>query len=265
MNKKFARIISLTLIVLLGMSVYSLSGICQQKPKLTVWMETYFVDEANELMRQKAQEWGELRGVDVDLVFANSTQMNQMWTAGLEANAMPDIGYVNGGFMTRVQQMGKIVPVTDLYKSLGNQPNPFTDYQCKFSDGEYYGIPLYIENEAMFYRKDYLAEAGYNEPPNTWHELLEMSKKIVNPQKNRYGWSLCLGRVSDANDQLHPVLWSFGAQVVAEDSKTITINSPETREFLSFIEELYPTIPPAAVSWDETGISHFKRGKLHLI
>ena len=241
------------LLVMSFMFIIMLIGVCEAKPKLTVWMETYFVEGANNLLISTAEEWAEKKGVDIDVVFANSTQMNQMWAAGLESDKMPDVGYVNGGFMTRLYYQGRIVNVSDLYKSLGKKPNPFTDSQCKFEDGEYYAIPLYIENETMFYRKDLLADAGYNEPPKTWDELLEMSKNIMDPKKNIYGLALCLGRVSDANDQLHPILWSYGASVAAEDGKTITINSPETIEFLKFIQELYKTVPPAAVSWDETG------------
>jgi len=251
--KKYKPLIKVLSLVMVLMIVMTLIGVCQEKVKLTLWMETYFVEGANELLTATAKEWAEKKGVDIDVVFANSSQMSEMWAAALEANKMPDIGDINGGFMTRLYYQNRIAKISDLYKSLGKDPNPFTDYQCKFEDGEYYGIPLYIENEVMFYRKDLLAAAGYNEPPKTWDELLEMSKKIMDPKKNIYGLALCLSRVSDANDQLHPILWSYGASVVAKDGKTITINSPETIEFLKFVQELYKTIPPAAVSWDETG------------
>ena len=41
-----------------------------------------------------------------------------------------------------------------------------------------YGIPWYIDTRVLFYRKDVLAEAGYNSPPASWKELYDLSVKI---------------------------------------------------------------------------------------
>lgn len=45
-------------------------------------------------------------------------------------------------------------------------------------NGKIYGIPWYCDTRLLFYRADVLAEAGYNEPPKTWDELLDCSRKI---------------------------------------------------------------------------------------
>ncbi|MBN1155475.1 sugar ABC transporter substrate-binding protein [candidate division KSB1 bacterium] len=42
-----------------------------------------------------------------------------------------------------------------------------------------YGIPWYVDTRLLFYRKDILKQAGYNEPPQDWEQWMEMSRKIV--------------------------------------------------------------------------------------
>lgn len=45
-------------------------------------------------------------------------------------------------------------------------------------DGKTYAIPFATDTFALLYNKDMLAAAGYNAPPKTWPEMLEMSRKI---------------------------------------------------------------------------------------
>ncbi|MCU7490164.1 MAG: sugar ABC transporter substrate-binding protein [Bacteroidota bacterium] len=44
--------------------------------------------------------------------------------------------------------------------------------------GSTFGIPWYIDTRLLFYRTDILALAGYKNPPKTWAELYDVSKKI---------------------------------------------------------------------------------------
>ncbi|MGE5498826.1 MAG: sugar ABC transporter substrate-binding protein, partial [Syntrophothermus sp.] len=45
-------------------------------------------------------------------------------------------------------------------------------------NGNTFGIPWYIDTRLLFYRTDILARAGYNNPPKTWAELYDVSRKI---------------------------------------------------------------------------------------
>src|SRR5262249_15128206 len=63
---------------------------------------------------------------------------------------------------------------------------------------------------------------------------------------------------NDALNTWNAVLWSYGAGFVAADGKTLTINSPETREALRLGIELYNrAMTPEVLSWDDTGNNIF--------
>lgn len=65
-----------------------------------------------------------------------------------------------------------------------NSDNYFNGiWETNIINDKVYGIPWYIDTRIVFYRKDILAKAGYDEFPRTWMELYDASKKI----KDYYG------------------------------------------------------------------------------
>jgi multiple sugar transport system substrate-binding protein len=57
-------------------------------------------------------------------------------------------------------------------------------------DSIVYGIPWYVDTRVLFYRKDILENVGYKNPPRTWEELYDVSKKIKKKpnDKNKYAF-----------------------------------------------------------------------------
>jgi multiple sugar transport system substrate-binding protein len=55
-------------------------------------------------------------------------------------------------------------------------------------DGAVYAIPWYSDAGLLYYRTDLLEKAGFSEPPKTWDELKEQTKKIQQDNKLRFGY-----------------------------------------------------------------------------
>ncbi len=52
-----------------------------------------------------------------------------------------------------------------------------------------YGIPWYVDTRLLFYRKDILVRAGFQQPPQSWEEWLDLSyeiKKLSSSQRRKY-------------------------------------------------------------------------------
>ncbi|HET6319761.1 MAG TPA: hypothetical protein VFG86_25155, partial [Chloroflexota bacterium] len=59
---------------------------------------------------------------------------------------------------------------------------------------------------------------------------------------------------NDASNSWSSLLWTYGASTVAQDGKTVAINSPQTKEALTFAVQLYQkTMTNEVLSWDDTG------------
>jgi multiple sugar transport system substrate-binding protein len=59
-------------------------------------------------------------------------------------------------------------------------------------DGSVYGIPWYVDTRLLFYRKDIFERAGYKNPPKTWDELLDLSRRIRKLYGNQEKYAIYL-------------------------------------------------------------------------
>ncbi len=51
-------------------------------------------------------------------------------------------------------------------------------WQTNIIGSHLYGIPWYVDTRVLFYRKDLLARVGYQNPPRTWSEWADVSKRL---------------------------------------------------------------------------------------
>jgi multiple sugar transport system substrate-binding protein len=54
-------------------------------------------------------------------------------------------------------------------------------------DGKIYGVPWFTDVGMLYYRADLLEEAGHDEPPKTWDELMEMAREVTEKTGTQYG------------------------------------------------------------------------------
>lgn len=104
----------------------------------------------------------------------------------------------------------------------------------------------------LWYRKDKLAEAGYDKAPETWEEMLEMSKAITDPANGFYGAGLAAGATaSDFNNMAQSILWSYGGSVMKDGE--INLASEESKEALKMLLKFFEedTVAPDMIAGDD--------------
>jgi multiple sugar transport system substrate-binding protein len=101
-------------------------------------------------------------------------------------------------------------------------------------DGKMFGVPAFSFVNWMYYRKDWLEEAGLN-PPDTFEDFVEASIKLSDPSRGRYGFGLRGG--DGGQSMLQDVLDSYGAFIYEGDSMSIDV--PKAVEAIRFYSDLY--------------------------
>lgn len=127
-------------------------------------------------------------------------------------------------------------------------------------DGKTYGIPLMTEREVVFYNKEMFQQAGITSLPKTLDELVEVAKKLHNPDKGIAGIAI-RGKGSDAVTQFSGFLRSFGGDFIVDGKAAI--NTPEAIKAFQYYGDLLKNYGPAGVAnmgWTETQ-SLFTQGK----
>lgn len=118
-----------------------------------------------------------------------------------------------------------------------------------------YGVPWYVDTRVLFYRKDLLAEVGFNRAPQTWEEFKQASKLLTKDLNNdgkidRYGVTL------PARDWgvLLPFVWENGGDVFHPES-------PEYEEALRYYASFFhENLTPSGRAADMDIFQAFRTG-----
>jgi ABC-type glycerol-3-phosphate transport system substrate-binding protein len=105
-------------------------------------------------------------------------------------------------------------------------------------NGEFYGIPWRVDIRPLLYRTDFLAEAGFDAPPDTWDEVVEQGLALT--QRDANGnvtrWGFTPGNNNPAQTIL-PFYWQLGGAMMSEDGRTATIDNEAMRGALKFLQD----------------------------
>ncbi len=224
----------------------------------TYWGGLIFSEAANDMLVERIEQWGQERGIEVDVVMINQNETTQRVSAAIEAGTMPDALDMGRDLMLLLSQSGSLEPVDELYAQVGQAHGgwlPSAEKANKPADfgGKIYGVPFGTSGNLINRRADVLEPAGFAEAPKTWEEIGEMALKAQKPPEH-YGMGFALSNVGDGN-LTTSMLQSWGGRIADDAGKTCTIDSPETREYLTWITELYKqgVFPPGATTWDGAG------------
>jgi multiple sugar transport system substrate-binding protein len=103
-----------------------------------------------------------------------------------------------------------------------------------------YGIPWYVDTRLLFYRKDVLTKAGYQTPPKSWDEWLDLSYKIKN-LSSRQQWRYAVFFSLIYNDWAVPVILILcnGGRLLKNNDCYGAFDDPATLEALRFYMKFF--------------------------
>lgn len=120
------------------------------------------------------------------------------WTAAQEklvtafaSDNTPDACQLGNTWIPQFAALNAIVPLNDFIDSSSKikSKNYFDGiWETNVIDNKVFGIPWYMDTRVMFYRRDIFEKVGYKEPPKTWNQLFDLSKKIksIHPSEEKY-------------------------------------------------------------------------------
>jgi len=224
----------------------------------TYWGGLIFSEEANKMLVDRIKQWGQEKSIPVDVVMINQNETTQRVSAAIEAGTMPDALDMGRDLMLLLSQSDKLEAVDAVYEQIGKAHGGWLKSADASNDpkdfgGKRYGIPFGTSGNLINRRADVLEPAGFAEAPKTWQEIGEMALKAQKPPEY-YGMGFALSNVGDGN-LTTSMLQSWGGRIADDAGKTCTIDSPETRDFLKWITDLYKqgVFPPGATTWDGAG------------
>jgi multiple sugar transport system substrate-binding protein len=236
------------------LSAKAAPAVLQDKPKLTYWGGLIFSDEANNLLVDTINQWGEDNNVDTEVVMINQNETNQKVSAAVESDTMPDALDMGLDLQLLLTNTGQLLELDDLFTTIGEAHGgwfPSIEAAAGLA-GAKTGIPFGGSGNLLFSRQDVLEAAGLTPPPATWQEVREWAAEAQEPPL--FGMGFALSNVGDGNMQMS-VLQSYGGRIADDAGTTVTIDSAETREYMAWVTGAFEEglFPPGATTWDGAG------------
>lgn len=187
-------------------------------------------------------------GVTINRVTHSSKKIFELVLTAFAANAGPDI------FNMQIEQAysyitnGRVAPVD--YAAIGyDGPQEMLDEYIEGSmdsvyvDGDLYGIPLELNNWAIYVNKRVFADAGLDaekDYPRTWEEMADVAEKLTLRDGEiitRRGFDF---RYPYYLISMIPMVEQLGGKLVSEDGKTAIIGDDAWIEFLTYMQQWGP-------------------------
>ncbi|WNB92629.1 ABC transporter substrate-binding protein [Bacillus sp. NEB1478] len=110
--------------------------------------------------------------------------------AGKSAPTMSE--NINRGFAAQLAESKALVPLNEIEgwdKLIEKRNMTDTIKTWKFSDDNQYVMPIYSNPMLFGWRIDVLKELGVNEPPKTYSEVIDVTKKLKAKYPDKYLWA----------------------------------------------------------------------------
>jgi multiple sugar transport system substrate-binding protein len=220
----------------------------QKTLKIAQW--SHFVpDYDNWFDNEFTKHWGEKNNSNVIVDHINANELPAHAAAEVSARKGHDLFMMNSppaAFepqtldMTHVYQECEKRHGPKLELAHKSTYNPKTKKYFAFSDS-------YVPDPGNWY-KEWWAEVGYPNGPDTWDDLRAGAKKIRDKRGNPCG--LGLSQELDTSMAMRALLWSFGG-AEQDEHGNVTINSKQTIEALKYMKALYQeSETPEVFTWD---------------
>lgn len=110
-------------------------------------------------------------------------------------------------------------------------------------NGKVFGYPTEVQTYGLFYNKQLLKDAGFESPPKTWDEMLNMAKKIEKKDSagkvQVQGLGIQRGYAGIVDQPFMAMMATAGNSLLSDDLKKSNLNSDAGKKTIDFYSKIY--------------------------
>ena len=136
-------------------------------------------------------------------------EARQKLVTAAATKTLPDTMFFQATWLGEFAAMGELLdlgPYADKWAGAKNLLPQVFSVGKAYKNTLYY-LPSEFQIDALYYRADWLKELGIKAPPSNWAEFVDTAKKMTDPAKNRYGFSM---RGAGGNERYY-IMWMLMA------------------------------------------------------
>jgi len=236
-----------------GQVLVGLAGVLGRAPaswaarELSILTAVNYAPSSDVKLDELAKRFSKAAGVTTRVAHVQSVQMPAKLSAELMARAGHDIVSLEMHYPWLFEP--GLADVSDVCTDLARKHGEWFPFLKEHANvrGQWLGVPYLFTSFPGSHRIDLFERVG-ERAPDTWEELLRAGRKL---KKLGHPVGFAISQTTDSVTTLYSILWCYGAKDVAEDGKTVTINSRQTEAAVDYVQALYAdAMDPAVLSWD---------------
>lgn len=242
--------------------VASCTGPSASEPREIV-LELWAMGREGEVVTELMPEFERMHpGIRVEVQQIPWTAAHEKLLTAFVGDATPDVAQLGNTWIPEFAALGALEALEPAVTgSAIVQPDDYFPgiWETNVFEGRLYGVPWYVDTRLLFYRRDLLAEVGFDAPPASWSEWMEMLAAI----KHRMGpdhYAILLPL-----NEFEPLLALALQQdepLLREDGRWGNFRSQGFRHALAFYLEMFrrDLAPPATNTQIANVWNEFSRG-----
>ncbi len=260
MKKVLGVFLIVGLLFAFGPVVEALEDMPPKPEKLSIIALDIDVDQFGEGVAIFEEEYG----IEVEwMEFPYGALWDQI-TTSIAGGTTFDLYMMSNSWHPELGMLGMAVPLGDIVsqEKLDEINERYFDITVEFlsSHGEQWALPGTAATVTFFYNATMLEELGYEEPPATWDEMLEISRKAIDEGLADYGFFPgYLAGHEDGMVQFDIMLKLHGGEWMNEDMTEWTFHKEAGVQALTLMKEMLDEeiIPRAALEQSDWDNMHY--------
>ena len=231
---------------------------------VTMWVRSGIGDSFKEVVKAYNAKGGDT----VEMTEVPFAELVQKYATAIAGGQAPDALSLDLIYNPAFAAAGQLEDLTDWAKALPyfNSLSP-SHVKLGTYDGKVYGMPLSVETSIFAWNKDLYKKAGLDpeKAPTTWEEITANAEKIRALGGDTYGFYFSGGGCGGCMIfTFTPLTWGAGADILSEDSKTATLDTPQMRKAVEIYRNLVAkdTVPASSASDNGVNFLTFTNGKI---
>ena len=196
---------------------------------------------------------------------SDSNQVEDLYTSSfLLGNSPYDLIYMDVVWTPKFAAAGWLQDVSDRLDESDAQQYLEGDIAAGMYENKLYRIPFRSDAGMLYYRQDWLEQAGY-EPPETFKELLEISQDLQKQGLTEWGYVWQGKQYEGLAAMFVEILQGSGAFWVNPDNLEVGLDRPEAIAAVEFLRQTIATkvSPPGVTTYaEEEARLLFENGKV---
>lgn len=164
--------------VIFGLLILS----CQTHQQLQIEIEFWTMGAEGQHIEKLLPEFKKSHPqIDVKVQSIPWSAAHEKLLTAFAGQSTPDVCQLGNTWIPEFQVVDALLPLDTLInKSSVISSNKYFKgiWDTNIIGEKTYGVPWYVDTRVLFYRTDILDLAGFSQPPTTWDEWFEISKKI---------------------------------------------------------------------------------------